>query len=80
MNTCGTTMSTDYYTCVQYLKIMFNRCCENILEWSFYMITLSPKLRYGSLIHNIKTCATSHSSMSILIICVYALNNKHAEL
>ena len=45
---------------------------------SFYSV---PKLRCGPLILNIKTFTLSrknHSSVTILIICVYAFNrNKH---
>ena len=42
-----------------------------------------PKVKYLPLTLNIKTSTPSHeiSSVTILIICVYALNsNKHAKL
>ena len=50
----------------------------NICTKSSYSV---PKLIYGPLTLNIKTRTTSHKIMTILIICVYALNrNKNAKL
>ena len=40
-----------------------------------------PKLRYGPLTLNIEMNATNLSRVTVLVICVYALNRKiHAEL